>query len=197
MTTILIAAIFSGVLALRFNVLVLIPIVWVFSIYFIFCIAVALVLHPATVPSLVTSFVFTGLAASLSYTSICAVVFFVRAINSDRNEQKLKAKKMRKTRKTVKTGKMERPGTAVTAGKTIPPAFAQFLLRLLIKPSHCEGAIGDIDEQFRRDISNYGITRARRLYWAETIRTIWPLVVPALKRLAKYGAAVWLGRKLS
>ena len=79
-----------------------------------------------------------------------------------------------------------------------PPMVAETLIMFFSKSKTVDDHIGDLEELFRRNLNRFGVKRARRLYWAETFRSIRPMVWPALKRLLVATAAVsgfkkWLG----
>lgn len=80
-----------------------------------------------------------------------------------------------------------------------PPAIAETVIMMLAKDAKsCAANIGDMEEQFHIDAARYGVRRARRMYWAQTLRSIEPLAWQAVKRLgvaaaALAGAKKWLG----
>jgi hypothetical protein len=71
-----------------------------------------------------------------------------------------------------------------------PPAAAEFLLNVFARTKHQQAALGDLNETFIRNCEQYGRRRACRLYWAEALRSLGPLLVRTLGRLAKWGAIV-------
>jgi hypothetical protein len=71
-----------------------------------------------------------------------------------------------------------------------PPAVAEFLLRLCATSKHRESALGDMNERFARDCVNRGFNRARLLYWAEALRSLFPLAGRLLGRALKWAAVV-------
>ena len=77
-----------------------------------------------------------------------------------------------------------------------PPAYAEFLLRMLSNPDHRDGIIGDLEQQFRQNCVCHGVARARRIYWTEVLRSILPMLRRSLSRLAVWGAVVSTVRRL-
>lgn len=76
-----------------------------------------------------------------------------------------------------------------------PPKLAQFLLVLFLDRRHVDGLIGDLAEQFERDCRRYDADYARRRYWAETLRSLWPLLRRAMARAIKWVAVLEAVRK--
>jgi hypothetical protein len=67
--------------------------------------------------------------------------------------------------------------------KQLPPSSAEWLLTLLVSRRKADGLLGDLEERFYRNCKNRGPRRARWLYWAETLRSIAPLLWSAAKRI--------------
>jgi hypothetical protein len=63
-----------------------------------------------------------------------------------------------------------------------PSATAEFLLKLCATSKRADAALGDMNERFARDYLEFGEARARRLYWAQTLRSLLPLLIQALRR---------------
>jgi hypothetical protein len=65
--------------------------------------------------------------------------------------------------------------------KESPPALAETVLALLTPKRTVDAQIGDMQEMFIKNVERFGLGRARRLYWYEVFRSVWP----ALKRIGK------------
>jgi hypothetical protein len=74
--------------------------------------------------------------------------------------------------------------------------LVEFLLTILLKPSHVEAMTGDLNERFADECKKYGRDRAVRLYWARTLRSPWPLLRRAIGKALKWGAALAAVRRL-
>ena len=70
------------------------------------------------------------------------------------------------------------------------PGIAEFLLTALATSSHAEAAIGDLNERFAGECKKSGRRRAVRLYWARTLRSLWPLLRRAIGRALKWGVVI-------
>jgi hypothetical protein len=77
-----------------------------------------------------------------------------------------------------------------------PPKIAEFLLTSFMKPSHAEAVMGDLNEHFALDCEQLGPKRAARLYWARTLRSLWPLLWRAMGKALKWGAVIAAVRRL-
>ncbi len=77
-----------------------------------------------------------------------------------------------------------------------PPGVAEFLLTALLKPSHADAVTGDLNEHFTRECEELGRRRAIRLYWARTLRSLWPLLKRAAAKALKWGAVIATVRRL-
>jgi len=71
-----------------------------------------------------------------------------------------------------------------------PPKLAELIFRVLEKPRSRDALIGDLEEQFLRNVKQFGYRRARRFYWADALSSVWPLVVRKLKRIGVWGLLV-------
>ena len=83
-------------------------------------------------------------------------------------------------------------------GADNPPPFAERCMMLFASRSTREAVIGDMEQQFQANCQRFGIKRARRLYWAETIHSLGPLIWTAIKRVGIAGLALaglkkWIG----
>lgn len=79
-----------------------------------------------------------------------------------------------------------------------PPLDAEFILHLLLNKDEQDALIGDLIERYGRKCERLGVRRANLWFYAEVVRTAWPLV----KRvIAKAGGALavgeWLRRHIS
>ena len=73
---------------------------------------------------------------------------------------------------------------------THPPAIAEIVLALAVRGRQREAIVGDMDERFGASAKKLGRKRAARLYWAEVIRSVAPLLWAAIKRLGIAAALV-------
>jgi hypothetical protein len=64
-----------------------------------------------------------------------------------------------------------------------PPAIATFLLAALSKPTLRVGTIGDAEEEFNKNLDSHGRYWAVALYWADTLRSVGPLLVRFIGRV--------------
>lgn len=71
-----------------------------------------------------------------------------------------------------------------------PPPIPDFLFRLFAKSKRDQAAVGDINELYERDCVNFGRARAGRLYWAGTLRFLWPLLVRTISRAMKLAVII-------
>jgi len=79
---------------------------------------------------------------------------------------------------------------AVPPNDCDPPRIAESLLTVFATSSRAEAAIGDLNERFADECKKLGQRRAVRLYWARTLRSLWPLLRLAIGRALKWGAVV-------
>ena len=78
------------------------------------------------------------------------------------------------------------------------PTWAEFIMMLFAKKTARNDIIGDMHQTFTHDISQFGLKRARRLYWAQTLHTISPLIWQRLSKAAITAFALegfkkWIG----
>ena len=71
----------------------------------------------------------------------------------------------------------------VGSERRLPPALAEWCLILVTNPRQLELLIGDLEEDFNRHCDKFGDRRARRIYWAGTLRSVRPLFLQTIKRL--------------
>jgi hypothetical protein len=84
------------------------------------------------------------------------------------------------------TSEWMRLSSAYSVKPPSPPPLAEFALHLLIGAKAREGLVGDLAERFSHNVTLLGARRAKRLYWAESIRSLAPLIWRLMKR-----AGVW------
>jgi hypothetical protein len=77
-----------------------------------------------------------------------------------------------------------------------PPESAEFLLTLFATTRHAEAVIGDLNERFGDECQKIGRSRAIRLYWARTLRSLWPLLRRAIGKALKWGAVISIVRRI-
>jgi hypothetical protein len=70
-----------------------------------------------------------------------------------------------------------------------PPKIAEFLLIAFATTRYAAHAVGDRNEVFARECKELGRDRAVRRYWADTLRSLRPLLTRAIERALKWGAA--------
>jgi hypothetical protein len=56
--------------------------------------------------------------------------------------------------------------------------------------------VGDLNERFANERDKLGRCRAVRLYWARTLRSLWPLLRRAIGKALKWGAVIAAARRL-
>jgi predicted DNA-binding protein (UPF0251 family) len=71
-----------------------------------------------------------------------------------------------------------------------PPRLAEFLLTLFVPPSRADAMVGDLNERLASECKKLGRHRAVRLYWAHTLRSLWPLLRRAIGKALKWGVVV-------
>jgi hypothetical protein len=76
------------------------------------------------------------------------------------------------------------------AAETDPPKLAEFLLIAFATSRQADHMIGDRNEKFDRECEEFGRDRAVRRYWADTLRSLRPLLVRAIGRALKWGVVV-------
>lgn len=64
-----------------------------------------------------------------------------------------------------------------------PPFLPTLLLAIVCKPTLRDGTIGDAEETFHNNLDEHGRKWAIALYWADTIRSVGPLLVRFIIRL--------------
>jgi hypothetical protein len=82
-----------------------------------------------------------------------------------------------------------------------PPRQAERLLNYVLPRTRREEILGDLEEDYyNKWLPKYGVDEARRLYWADAIRSIAPMLWTAVKRSGIItfilGAADWLRDRL-
>jgi hypothetical protein len=71
-----------------------------------------------------------------------------------------------------------------------PPATPEFLLEVFLRSKRGQALIGDMREKFACECVELGRTRAVRRYWAQTVRSLWPLLRRAVARTIKLGVLI-------
>lgn len=69
-----------------------------------------------------------------------------------------------------------------------PPGSAALLLYCLLSKKDREPVLGDLKEEYPEICAEFGPRRARLWFWAQTIRSLWPLLSSAGGNLAKTAA---------
>jgi hypothetical protein len=67
-----------------------------------------------------------------------------------------------------------------------PPRIPEFLLTLIATSEQAEAACGDLNERYSRELASLGCYRAKRLYWARVLRSLWPFLWLGIGRLIKW-----------
>jgi hypothetical protein len=57
-----------------------------------------------------------------------------------------------------------------------PPGLAEWLVTLIVPSRRADAVLGDLEERFHKNVASRGLPRARMLYWAETLRSIGPIL---------------------
>ncbi len=96
----------------------------------------------------------------------------------------------------AKDGQIVDATSAITAGALDSPKIAEFLLTMILQSSRADAVIGDLNEYFTRECKEFGRDRAVRLYWARTLRSLWPLLRRAIGKALKWGAVIATMRRL-
>jgi hypothetical protein len=71
-----------------------------------------------------------------------------------------------------------------------PPPGAEFCLSLFLSGDKSEALIGDLNERFEQDCKRYGAKRARNIYWAHSLQSLWPLLRRATVRAIRWGIMI-------
>ena len=77
-----------------------------------------------------------------------------------------------------------------------PPWLAEFLLTMLLKPSHVDGVTGDLNERFASECRDLGQRRAIWRYWRRAFDSLWPLMRRAIGKALKWGAVIAAVKRL-
>jgi len=84
----------------------------------------------------------------------------------------------------------------MTPNKFDPPKIPEFLLTAVATTRAAEATIGDLNERFADECQKLGRDRAVWLYWARTLRSLWPLLWRAMGKAVKWGAVIAVLRRL-
>jgi hypothetical protein len=76
-----------------------------------------------------------------------------------------------------------------------PPALAEWIIGSLLRGKKQQAALGDLDELFHTDLERFGERRARRLYWARSVRFLWPMLRRIFGRIASWGVVAAVARR--
>jgi hypothetical protein len=76
-----------------------------------------------------------------------------------------------------------------------PPKLAEFVLTAFATSAKREAIRGDLAEIFARECCQLGAARAKRLYWARTLRSLAPLLCRAAVKAMKWGALIDVVRR--
>ncbi len=68
-----------------------------------------------------------------------------------------------------------------------PPALAEFIGSFCIEPKQRAAVLGDREELFRREAKQFGLRRAKRFYWRDTLVSAWPFFREWIKRAGIVG----------
>jgi hypothetical protein len=90
----------------------------------------------------------------------------------------------------------EAQNRAMARNNRHPPKLAEFLLIAFAATRHAEAQIGDLNERFADECKKLGRDRAVRLYWARTLRSLWPLLRRAIGKALKWGALIAAVKRL-
>ncbi len=74
-----------------------------------------------------------------------------------------------------------------------PPVFAENLLCLFLPRKEREEVVGSMVECFNRDVARYGLKKAKRYFWMETLRELFPLANRFVQAVWRSGILAWLG----
>jgi hypothetical protein len=80
--------------------------------------------------------------------------------------------------------------------KLDPPKIAEFLLIAFATTRYAAHVVGDRNEVFARECKELGRDRAVKRYWANTLRSLWPLLTRAIERALKWGYVIAALRRL-
>jgi hypothetical protein len=79
---------------------------------------------------------------------------------------------------------------------TNPPKLPEFLLIAFAPARRAKHMIGDLNERFADECQKLGRDRAARLYWARTLRSLWPLLKRAIGKAVKWGAVLAVVKRM-
>jgi len=74
-------------------------------------------------------------------------------------------------------------GKSPATGALDPPSIAEFLVAAIIPKNRRDAILGDLDERFARDRSEFGGSRARLRYWGYVISSLLPLLWSRTKKI--------------
>jgi hypothetical protein len=79
--------------------------------------------------------------------------------------------------------------------KINPPLAAECLIALVMSDRRAEGLLGDLSERFYRYVKTRGLRHAQALYWADVVRSIFPIVWAKAKKLGAIAAIAEIWRR--
>lgn len=79
--------------------------------------------------------------------------------------------------------KVSQESAAQPSKRSSPPASAAILLAFVAPKHSAQALLGDLEEMFQRNVDKFGDRAARRIYWFEAARSVWPLVWRLIKRM--------------
>lgn len=66
-----------------------------------------------------------------------------------------------------------------------PPTSAEFIARLFIPRKNRDSILGDLEEDYHKHVEKLGERRAKLIYWADVVRSVWPFVSAFVLKLIK------------
>lgn len=77
--------------------------------------------------------------------------------------------------------------------KSVPPRLGEYLLYLVLPPKDRECVPGDLAEEYSTIIlPKFGRRKAKLWFWQQVVTSIWPILSPRLKRLARFAVVAKL-----
>lgn len=76
-----------------------------------------------------------------------------------------------------------------------PPVIAEWFVALIIPKRRSDSLMGDLAERFHRHVETRGLRRAKALYWAEALRSIFPILFAKAKKLGVIAAIAEIWRR--
>lgn len=76
-----------------------------------------------------------------------------------------------------------------------PPQLAKFIIYLLIPKNNREAILGDLEEDFHKAHREFGLSKAKFLYCAQVLRSIWPIIGGAVSKLIKSSIKLFIATR--